>query len=97
MYRIGKNTTMKQAYKEYEKYLISLKCGDDSITFDNFVKKLEYDDDFFNKYGKNCATIMSENERIKEWCDSIGKDISYGESMTHKKLDSLRFKKYRIV
>jgi thymidylate synthase len=39
---------------------------------------------------------MSEEERLKEWCHSLGKDISYGEDMTERKLDALRFPKRKL-
>jgi thymidylate synthase len=44
-----------------------------------------------------CYTYeMSEEERLKEWCHSLGKDISYGEDMTERKLDALRFPKRKL-
>jgi thymidylate synthase len=44
-----------------------------------------------------CYTYeMSEEERLKEWCHSLGKDISYAEDMTERKLDALRFPKRKL-
>ncbi len=35
------------------------------------------------------TTQMSHNERIKFWCDSLGKSLHYAEDFTKEKLDSL--------
>ena len=44
-----------------------------------------------------CYTYeMSEAERVKEWCESIGKHISFGDDMTWEKLDKLNFPKRKI-
>jgi thymidylate synthase len=44
-----------------------------------------------------CYTYeMTEEERIREWCDSLGKDISYGDDMTSEKLDELNFPKRKL-
>ena len=39
---------------------------------------------------------MTEKERVKEWCHSLGKHISYGEDMTCEKLDELNFPKRKL-
>lgn len=39
---------------------------------------------------------LSEDERVSEWCSSHKKDISYGEDMTHEKLNMLNFPKRKI-
>jgi len=39
-----------------------------------------------------CYTyVMTESERIEEWCKSLVKDISYGEDMTHEDLNKSNF------
>jgi thymidylate synthase len=44
-----------------------------------------------------CYTYeMTEEERIKEWCESLSKNISYGDDMTWEKLDKLNFPKRKI-
>jgi thymidylate synthase len=44
-----------------------------------------------------CYTYeMIEEERISEWCNSVGKDISYGDDMTDEKLDELNFPKRKL-
>ncbi len=44
-----------------------------------------------------CYTYeMTEEERIKEWCDKLGKDISYAKNMTMEKLDELGFPKRKL-
>ena len=44
-----------------------------------------------------CYTYeMTEEERVKEWCDSLGKHISYGDDMTSEKLDELNFPKRKL-
>lgn len=44
-----------------------------------------------------CYTYeMTEKERVKEWCHSLGKHISYGEDMTCEKLDELNFPKRKL-
>lgn len=48
-------------------------------------------------YGFQCYTReMDEEERIKEWCDSIEKSILYGKNMNHDKLDKLGFPKRKL-
>lgn len=48
-------------------------------------------------YGFSLNTdIATEEERIAFWCREQGKDISYGNDMTHAKLDALRVPKRRI-
>jgi thymidylate synthase len=43
-------------------------------------------------YGFQCYTYgMSFEERISEWCSSLGKSHHYGEDMTSDKLDELGF------
>lgn len=44
-----------------------------------------------------CYTVeMSLSERIQRWCKSMGKDISYGEDITHEHLDNLNFPKRKL-
>jgi thymidylate synthase len=44
-----------------------------------------------------CYTYeMTEAERVGEWCDSIGKHISFGDDMTSEKLDELNFPERKI-
>lgn len=40
--------------------------------------------------------IMTLEERIEKWCHSINKDKSYGEKMTHEKLNEIGFKKRKF-
>jgi len=43
-------------------------------------------------FGFQCYTYeLTEEERVGKWCESIGKHISYGEDMTHEKLDDKEF------
>jgi hypothetical protein len=41
--------------------------------------------------------IMDLEQRISKWCKSINKDISYGNDMTHDKLDKIDFPKRRFI
>jgi thymidylate synthase len=44
-----------------------------------------------------CYTYeMTEEERIKEWCDSLGKDITYANDIDVDYLDKLNFPKRKI-
>lgn len=44
-----------------------------------------------------CYTYeMTEEERIREWCNKLGKDISYGEYLDNQKLDELGFPKRKL-
>jgi thymidylate synthase len=44
-----------------------------------------------------CYTYeMTEEERVKEWCHSLGKHISFGDDMTWEKLDELNFPKRKL-
>ena len=44
-----------------------------------------------------CYTYeMTEEERIKEWCGKVKKDISYAKNMTMEKLDELGFPKRKL-
>jgi len=44
-----------------------------------------------------CYTYeMTEVERVKEWCHSLGKHISFGDDMTSEKLDELNFPKRKL-
>ena len=48
-------------------------------------------------YGFQCYTQeINIEERIKLWCDSIGKDVSFGEDMDHDKLDSVGFPRRKL-
>ncbi len=48
-------------------------------------------------FGFQCYTqVMTLPERISEYCKSIGKDISYGEDMTHDILDRENFPKRKL-
>ena len=48
-------------------------------------------------YGFQCYTQEIELEkRIKMWCDSVGKHISFGEDMDHEKLDSVGFPRRKL-
>ena len=48
-------------------------------------------------YGFQCWTReLTLNERIKYWCDSLEKDISYGEDFDHQKLDTLNIPKRNL-
>lgn len=48
-------------------------------------------------YGFQCYTReMDLEERKSEWCKSLSKDISYGEDLTHERLDDLKFPKRKI-
>lgn len=39
---------------------------------------------------------LSLNQRIKIFCESIGKDISYGKNLTHERLDELKVKRFKL-
>ena len=44
-----------------------------------------------------CYTYeMTEEERIQEWCDKLGKDISYVQDFGNEKLDELGFPKRKL-
>lgn len=44
-----------------------------------------------------CYTYeMTEEERVKEWCDKLGKDISYAKNIDKEKLDELGFPKRKL-
>ncbi len=44
-----------------------------------------------------CYTYEMEfEERAYEWCQSLGKDISYAEDMNHARLDEINFPKRKI-
>jgi len=48
-------------------------------------------------YGFQCYTsLMTKDERIKYFCDSLDKHISYGEDFTLEKLDELNVPKRKI-
>jgi thymidylate synthase len=48
-------------------------------------------------YGFQCYTQeMSLEDRIERWCTSLNKSISYGEDMTHEKLDKINFPKRKL-
>jgi thymidylate synthase len=48
-------------------------------------------------YGFQCYTREMEiEERIEEWCSSLGKDISYGQNMTDESLDKIGFPKRKL-
>jgi thymidylate synthase len=48
-------------------------------------------------YGFQCYTYeMSEYERVHEWCKSLKKDVSFGDDMTHQRLDELGFPKRKL-
>ena len=48
-------------------------------------------------YLYQCYTYeMSLNERCQEWCNSLCKDISYAEDMTHERLDDIDFPRRKL-
>jgi thymidylate synthase len=48
-------------------------------------------------YGFQCYTYeMSTDERIKEWCDSLGKHISFADDINNEYLDQLNFPKRKL-
>ena len=48
-------------------------------------------------YGFQCYTHeMTIDDRVNEWCESMGKSIYYGDDMTHDKLDSIGFPKRKL-
>jgi len=48
-------------------------------------------------YGFQCYTsLMTKEERIKYFCDSLDKHISYGEDLTNEKLNELNVPKRKI-
>ncbi len=48
-------------------------------------------------YGFQCYTrVLSLDERIKHWTDSLGKSFYYGDDMTESKLDELQIPKRTI-
>jgi thymidylate synthase len=48
-------------------------------------------------FGFQCFTYeMDSEERIKEWCDSLGKDISYANDINDEYLDKINFPKRKL-
>jgi len=48
-------------------------------------------------YGFQCYTqVMTTDERVKYFCDSLSKHISYGEDFTDKKLNELNIPKRKL-
>lgn len=48
-------------------------------------------------YGFQCYTYEMElKERCEEWCDSMGKNISYAEDVTHEWLDEIDFPRRKL-
>ena len=39
---------------------------------------------------------LSLKERVKIFCKSIKKDISYGKNLTHERLDELKVKRFKL-
>ena len=40
--------------------------------------------------------LMTLDERVRKWCISIKKDISFGKNITHEHLDKIGFPKRRF-
>lgn len=48
-------------------------------------------------YSFQCYTYeMDYYERVYEWCESLGKDISYAEDMNHERLDEIDFPRRKV-